>query len=110
MEATLIKETFTFTNHPHIKRVLTSMAYENGMVNRLHPIEEYLNACEKEIHNQPSTRIVATEEFIATLTDEEIGLLTGGDVDVDQAGVLAKTDPVTAGIVDQFLHDMFDVC
>ena len=101
---------FSFEKYPQVKRALVSLAYENGMIDRLNSIETQLSAWEKEILNQPIERVLATESFVATLTDEDLERLTGGEVEDDQAVILKRTkDGDIADLINQFLTDMFEV-
>ena len=106
------KETmaFTYEQYPQVKRALIALAYDNGMVDRDNPIEDQLAKWLIEIPNQPEARITATESYVATLTDDILEKVIGGEETETAELMAATTDPVTAALVDQFLKDMFEVC
>lgn len=104
------EDKFDIQAFPAICDVASRMAYDNGVVNRQEPIEEFYRTCDNVIADRTHADLVALETWITGLTEEQRDTLADGEETEVQA--LVATGP-TGGPDNEplanLLNDIFEV-
>lgn len=95
---------------PRLKFALEQMALDNGVINREEPIDKFHEVCNQIIGAEGVDwdDLAKMEEFLTTLSDEQITILVGGEVTEIRVILALAPTKIIGQRLDGLLNDVFE--